>query len=77
MKCAINGGLFVLNRMLLLIACLVSLSACAHHNAVRVDCEGPLRPINRPAPVSSVAPSLPAAPSPEFAVPAGGGGHER
>jgi hypothetical protein len=27
------------------------LAACAHRGAVRVECEGPLRPINRPAPL--------------------------
>jgi hypothetical protein len=27
------------------------LAACAHRGAVRVDCEGPLRPINTPAPL--------------------------
>lgn len=32
------------------IGCLaVLLSACAHRGAIRVQCEGPLRPINRPA----------------------------
>ena len=41
------------------------LTACAHRGAVRVECEGPLRPINRPAspgeaPVS-VTPAAPAA----------------
>ena len=77
MTCPLNGGLLVLNRMLMLIVCLVSLSACAHHNAVRVDCEGPLRPINRLVPVSSVAPSPPAAPSSALVGPAGEGGHER
>jgi hypothetical protein len=28
---------------------ILSLAACAHH-AVKVTCEGPLRPINAPAP---------------------------
>ena len=27
------------------------LAGCAHRGAVRVECEGPLRPINRPAPL--------------------------
>jgi hypothetical protein len=27
----------------------VTLAGCAHRGAMRVDCEGPLRPINRPA----------------------------
>jgi hypothetical protein len=26
----------------------VALEACAHHGAKRVECDGPLRPINRP-----------------------------
>jgi hypothetical protein len=39
----------------------MALEACAHHGAKRVECDGPLRPINLPdgsAPVSveSVAP---------------------
>ena len=41
------------------------LAACAHRGAVRVDCEGPLRPINRPAPLKdapvTVAPGSPEA----------------
>ena len=52
------------------VCCLMSvcgvLSACAHRGAVRVECDGPLRPINassiKPDPVS-VAP-VPAAPGP-------------
>lgn len=28
----------------------ISLAGCAHRGAVRVDCAGPLRPINRPVP---------------------------
>jgi len=31
----------------LFLACV--LSACAHHGAVRVECNGPLRPINAPS----------------------------
>ena len=27
------------------------LAGCAHRGAVRVECDGPLRPINRPAPL--------------------------
>ncbi len=27
----------------------ISLAGCAHRGAARVECEGPLRPINRPA----------------------------
>jgi hypothetical protein len=39
----------------------LSLTACAHHGAVRVDCDGPLRPVNTPTeahdPPVSVAPA--------------------
>lgn len=43
------------------------LAACAHRGAVRVDCEGPLRPINSPSqpePPVSVVPA-PAVPTPD------------
>ena len=33
------------------LGCLL-LAACSHH-ALRVDCDGPLRPINTPAPVAA------------------------
>jgi hypothetical protein len=37
------------------------LTACANHGAVRVDCDGPLRPVNTPTeahdPPVSVAPA--------------------
>ena len=41
------------------IACVaVFLSACAHHGATRVQCEGPLRPINlSPGEVTAEAPA--------------------
>jgi hypothetical protein len=35
------------------------MAACSHH-ALRVDCDGPLRPINTPTPV---APAMPPDPS--------------
>jgi hypothetical protein len=43
------------------------LAGCAHRGAVRVECDGPLRPINRPAllkdaPVS-VVPASPSTPT--------------
>jgi hypothetical protein len=42
---------------------LAGLEACSHHGAVRVQCEGPLRPINLPdanPPVSIIpAPASP------------------
>jgi hypothetical protein len=42
-----------------LIVIAASLAACAHHEA-RVDCDGPLRPINLPAPKTPAV--LPATP---------------
>ena len=44
-------------KLSVLILCLVALSACAHRGAVRVDCTGPLRPINRPVLVPTPAPN--------------------
>jgi hypothetical protein len=46
-----------------------AVTACAHRGAVRVVCEGPLRPINRPAPAPQ-----PAAAEPSGAVVATGEG---
>ena len=44
----------------------ILLAGCAHRGAVRVECEGPLRPINRPAPLNdasvTVEPASPDAP---------------
>jgi hypothetical protein len=34
------------------LACVLLISACSHH-ARRVDCDGPLRPINTPTPVAA------------------------
>ncbi len=43
------------------------LAACAHHGAMRVECDGPLRPINRPAPLKdapvTVVPTSPGTPT--------------
>jgi hypothetical protein len=43
----------------------ILLAGCAHRGAVRVECEGALRPINRPAPLKdapvTVAPANPEA----------------
>lgn len=39
----------MLPRSLLMVALAVLSTACAHKGARRVDCDGPLRPINRPA----------------------------
>jgi hypothetical protein len=43
----------------------VIVAGCAHRGAVRVECAGPLRPINRPAPLND-APVMvePASPDP-------------
>jgi len=44
------------------------LAGCAHRGAVRVECEGPLRPINAPARLSdgpvTVVPASPDTPKP-------------
>jgi hypothetical protein len=50
-----------LRRLVLLTSIGVSLMGCAHHHAKRVDCDGPLRPINRP--VASLGPFTPAGPN--------------
>jgi hypothetical protein len=34
------------------LACVLLMAACSHH-ALRVDCDGPLRPINTPKPVAA------------------------
>ena len=43
------------------------LAGCAHRGAVRVECDGPLRPINRPAPLKdapvTVVPASPSTPT--------------
>jgi hypothetical protein len=68
----------MIHRLTYGIACGLLLSSCAHREALRVQCDGPLRPINQPAPVkganppaSSIAPRL------GITAPAGEGGHER
>ena len=40
--------------------CLLSLIACAHHGAVRVQCDGVLRPVN--ASIESLEPPVSVAP---------------
>ena len=43
----------------------VIVAGCAHREAVRVECEGPLRPINRPAPLKDAPVTAePASPDP-------------
>jgi hypothetical protein len=44
--------------MLALCVLLAGLAGCAHHT-VKVKCEGPLRPINQPAPKETPAPHVP------------------
>jgi hypothetical protein len=39
----------VLRKYVYLLTLTVLFAACAHHAAVRVECDGPLRSINRPA----------------------------
>ena len=49
------------NTLLRFLMVTILLAGCAHRDAVRVECEGPLRPINQPlqnAPVT-VAPASP------------------
>jgi hypothetical protein len=52
----------MLSKYVYLLTPTVLLAACAHHAAVRVECDGPLRPINRPALGQSI-PSPDASPS--------------
>jgi hypothetical protein len=59
----LKGGFIVFKKLSVLIVCLISLSACAHRGAVRVDCKGPLRPINRPTQIKGDTPLSPPAPS--------------
>ena len=40
-----------------------AVTACAHRGAIRVVCEGPLRPINRPAPAPQPAAGEPSGPA--------------
>ena len=47
----------MLKQFSILIPGILMLSACAHHQAVRVDCEGPLHAINRPAPGATAVPA--------------------
>jgi hypothetical protein len=47
------------NRHLWIIAGFALLTGCAHSKAVRVDCDGPLRPINQTA--TDQSPRKPAA----------------
>jgi hypothetical protein len=74
---SLNGGFVVSKQLSVLIVCLLSLSACAHRGAVRVDCKGPLRPINRQPEIKGDAPVSPPGPSTApGGASAGEGGHE-
>ena len=54
----------MLNTIVRSVFLLTLLAGCAHHGAVRVQCDGPLRPINRPAPVKDAPVTVvPASPS--------------
>jgi hypothetical protein len=43
----------MLTRSLLTLLFAIFLGACAHRGAVKVQCDGPLRPINRVEPASA------------------------
>jgi len=47
-------------KSITLAVCLVSLAGCAHHGAVRVTCDGALRPVN--APIESQDPPVSVSP---------------
>ena len=66
----------MLKQFSILIPGILMLSACAHHQAVRVDCEGPLHAINRPAPGATAAPASSTSASPLASRP-GKAPHER
>ena len=51
------------NAYLLVLILGISLSGCAHWGAMRVDCTGPLRAINRPVPAKDVPLVVPASPN--------------
>jgi hypothetical protein len=57
----------MLNTIVRSLVLLTLLAGCAHRGAVRVECDGPLRPINRPAPLKdapvTVAPASPSTPT--------------
>ena len=57
----------MLNTLIRCSVLMIILAGCAHRGAVRVDCDGPLRPINRGAQLKdapvSLAPASPATPT--------------
>ena len=67
----------MIHRLTYGIACGLLLSSCAHREALRVQCDGPLRPINQPAPVKGANPPASSNARGLGTAPAGEGGHER
>jgi len=67
----------VFNRLLILVASVLALSACASHKAKQVDCDGPLRPINRPVLVDNPASTRPSSPTKPSASLVSEAAHER
>jgi hypothetical protein len=68
----------MIHRLAYGIACCALLWSCAHREALRVQCDGPLRPINQPVPVKGANPPASSnAPRLGITAPAGEGGHER
>jgi hypothetical protein len=67
----------VFNRLSILVASVFALSACASHEAVRVECNGPLRPINRPVPVDNPTSARPSSALRPLSPPMSEAGHER
>lgn len=57
----------MLNTIVRFFFLMTLLAGCAHRDAVRVECDGPLRPINRPAPLKdapvTVVPASPSTPT--------------
>jgi hypothetical protein len=57
----------MLNTIVRSLFLLTLLAGCAHRGAVRVECDGPLRPINRLAPLKdapvTVVPASPSTPA--------------
>jgi hypothetical protein len=45
------------------LACVLLMAACSHH-ALRVDCDGSLRPINTPTPVAPATSTDPSSTAP-------------
>jgi hypothetical protein len=67
----------MIHRLTYGIACGLLLSSCAHREALRVPCDGPLRPINQPAPLKGANPPASSSAAGLGTAPAAEGGHER